>query len=127
MVEDNVDVAESFVMLLEIQGHEVRAVYTGPAALEVAATFVPDVALIDLGLPGLDGYEVARRLRALPSLQATVLVALSGYGRDEDRRRAQAAGFDHHLTNRWTRVRSTACCWISMAPWENARTSCSSA
>lgn len=85
-------------MLLEIQGHEVRAVYTGPAALEVAATFVPDVALIDLGLPGLDGYEVARRLRALPSLQATVLVALSGYGRDEDRRRAQAAGFDHHLT-----------------------------
>ncbi len=98
VVEDNVDAAESFVLLLQLQGHEIRAAHTGPAALEVAASFVPDVAFIDLGLPDLDGYEVARRLRALPAFRPAVLVALSGYGQEEHKRRAQAAGFDHHLT-----------------------------
>lgn len=98
VVEDNVDAAESFNILVELQGHEVRTAHTGSAALDLAATFVPDVAFIDIGLPGLDGYEVARRFRAAPAFQATVLVALSGYGRDEDKCRAQDAGFDHHLT-----------------------------
>jgi PAS domain S-box-containing protein len=98
VVEDNVDAAESFSLLLELQGHGVRAAHTGRAALDLATTFVPDVAFIDIGLPGLDGYEVARRFRAMPAFQATVLVALSGYGRDEDKCRAQDAGFDHHLT-----------------------------
>jgi len=97
VVEDNPDAAESFVTLLQLQGHEIRTAYSGLAALEVASSFVADVAFIDLGLPGMDGYEVARRLRAIPGFQATVLVALTGYGREEDKRRAQAAGFDHHL------------------------------
>lgn len=98
VVEDNIDVAASFIMLLETQGHEVRTAYTGPAAVELAATFVPHIAFVDLGLPGIDGYEVARRLRKLPAWQSTPLVALSGYGQDQDKRRARAAGFDHFLT-----------------------------
>jgi two-component system CheB/CheR fusion protein len=98
LVEDNADVAASFQRLLELDGHEVRVARDGMAALEVAASWVPDAALIDLGLPRLDGYELARRLRALPSFATTVLVALSGYGRDEDKSRAFEAGFDHHCT-----------------------------
>jgi PAS domain S-box-containing protein len=98
VVEDNLDAAESFVTLLQLQGHEIRAAQSGLTALEVASSFVADVAFIDLGLPGMDGYEVARRLRAIPGFQATVLVALTGYGQDEDKRRSLDAGFDHHLT-----------------------------
>ena len=98
VVEDNIDTAESFVALLEVQGHEIRVAPSGAAALDLASRFVPDVAFIDIGLPGLDGYEVARRLRALPDFRPTVLIALSGYGREEDKRRALEAGFDHHLT-----------------------------
>jgi PAS domain S-box-containing protein len=98
VVEDNVEVAESLVLVLDLKGHEVRTAYTGFAALTLAPVFAPHVAFIDLGLPGLDGYEVARRLRQQSACQSTLLVALSGYGRPEDKQRAREAGFHHHLT-----------------------------
>jgi two-component system CheB/CheR fusion protein len=97
LVEDNVDAAESLVLLLEVLGHRVRVVHDGAKALEVAEANPPDVMLIDIGLPGIDGYEVARRVRRYPELRNVVLIALTGYGRDEDRREALTAGFDHHL------------------------------
>jgi PAS domain S-box-containing protein len=98
LVEDNWDVAESMVGLLEVLGHRVRATSDGLSALDVASVNPPDVMLIDIGLPGMDGYEVARRVRQDPKLRRIVLVALTGYGREEDKREAAAAGFDHHLT-----------------------------
>lgn len=85
-------------MSCELGGHEVRTASGGLAALDVAEDFVADVAFIDLGLPGLDGYEVVRRLRQHPSAGGTVFIALSGYGREEDKRRSEEVGFDHHLT-----------------------------
>ncbi|WP_437933700.1 hybrid sensor histidine kinase/response regulator [Sorangium sp. So ce341] len=97
VVEDNPDVAESLVMLLQALGHDVAMARSGPEALEAAPAFLPDVVLLDIGLPGMDGYEVARQLRRRPELERALLVALSGYGQDEDRRRSRAAGFDHHL------------------------------
>jgi PAS domain S-box-containing protein len=97
MVEDNPDAAESLVMLLELLGHNVRVVHDGLAALEAATANVPDIMLVDIGLPGLDGYEVARSIRREPALRNIVLVALTGYGRPEDKAQAMAAGFDYHL------------------------------
>jgi PAS domain S-box-containing protein len=97
VVEDNADAAESLALLLELLGHQVRMAADGPRALELAAANVPDVMLIDIGLPGMDGYEVARRVREHPALRQVTLVALTGYGRDEDREHALHAGFDHHL------------------------------
>jgi len=97
VVEDNPDTAESLILLLEVLGHRVRAVHDGIAAMEAARANVPDVMLVDIGLPGIDGYEVARRIRRDPELKHVVLVALTGYGRDEDKRQAMAAGFDYHL------------------------------
>jgi signal transduction histidine kinase/ActR/RegA family two-component response regulator len=97
LVEDNADAAESLVMLLELLGHRVRVVNDGQTALDVARANVPDVMLVDIGLPGMDGYEVARQVRQDPKLRHALLVALTGYGRDEDRQRALAAGFDAHL------------------------------
>jgi CheY-like chemotaxis protein len=84
-------------MLLEVLGHHVRVVRDGAAALDVARANVPDVMLIDIGLPGMDGYEVARRTRQHPELKRVVLVALTGYAHVDDRQRAFAAGFDYHL------------------------------
>jgi CheY-like chemotaxis protein len=98
LVEDNPDAAESFTLLLELGGHEVRAAHEAPEALRLVEDFVPDLAFVDVGLPGIDGYELATRLRAHRSCQRSVLVALTGYGRDEDKRRASEAGFDHHMT-----------------------------
>jgi PAS domain S-box-containing protein len=98
VVEDNPDTAESVKMLLEVRGHRVRVAYDGVAALHAARASVPDVMLVDIGLPGIDGYEVARRVRRDPDLKRIVLIALTGYGRDEDKEHARAAGFDHHLT-----------------------------
>jgi PAS domain S-box-containing protein len=98
VVDDNHDAAEGVGMLLEVFGHRVAVAADGPAALEAAQKDVPAIMLVDIGLPGMDGYEVARRVRELPELSGVVLVALTGYGLDEDRRRARAAGFDHHLT-----------------------------
>ena len=97
IVEDNRDAAESLALLLELFGHEVRMAHDGLSALDVAAAAVPDVVLVDIGLPGIDGYELARRFRADDRFAAATLVALTGYGRDDDQRRALAAGFDRHL------------------------------
>ena len=96
IVEDNPDVADSLVMILELHGHHVRLVNDGPSALEAARSNVPDVMLIDIGLPGMNGYEVARSLETEPALKHVVLVALTGYGRADDKAKAMAAGFDHH-------------------------------
>ena len=95
-VDDNVDTAQTLAILLEALGHEVQVAYDGPSALEKAVDFRPDVVLLDIGLPGLNGYEVAKRIRQ-PSLKNMVLVAMTGYGLDADRQRSQDAGFDHHL------------------------------
>jgi signal transduction histidine kinase/ActR/RegA family two-component response regulator len=97
VVDDNADVAESLSMIIEILGHRVQAVADGAAALEKARTTKPDVMLVDIGLPGMDGYEVARRIRRDPALERIVLIALTGYGTAEDKARSSAAGFDHHL------------------------------
>jgi PAS domain S-box-containing protein len=96
IVDDNVDAATAVGQLLEMQGHEVALSADGPAALAAAATTPPDVILLDIGLPGMDGYEVAARLRAAGHTRAA-LVALTGYGRDSDVQRSREAGFDHHL------------------------------
>ncbi|MDI1447799.1 PAS domain S-box protein [Polyangium sp. 6x1] len=98
VVDDNVDAAESLALMLGYLGHETRVAHDGPSTLEIAAAFLPEVVLLDIGLPGIDGYEVARRLRAQRETRAALLIALTGYGQEEDRRRARRAGFDHHLT-----------------------------
>jgi len=95
VVDDSRDSAESLALLLELQGHEARVELDGSSALATARSFQPDVILLDIGLPGMDGYEVARRLREEGSVSR--LVALTGYGQDEDRRRSLEAGFNHHL------------------------------
>jgi CheY-like chemotaxis protein len=97
MVEDNPDAAETLVMILELLGHHVRVVHDGLAALDAARANVPDIMLVDIGLPGIDGYEVAQRIRRDAALKHIVLVALTGYGRPEDKELAIAAGFDYHL------------------------------
>jgi signal transduction histidine kinase/DNA-binding response OmpR family regulator len=97
IVDDNTDAAHSLSMLMEIGGHEVRLCYDGQSALAESETFQPDVVLLDIGLPGLDGLEVARRLRAMNLSPRPMLVALTGYGQADDVRRSQEAGFDHHL------------------------------
>ncbi|HSN88902.1 MAG TPA: ATP-binding protein [Thermoanaerobaculia bacterium] len=97
VVDDNQDAAETVALILELWGHEVRTVFDGPAALEAAPLFLPEVILLDIGLPGLDGYEVARRLRADPRQDGVLLIAMTGYGQDKDRALSQEAGFSHHL------------------------------
>jgi CheY-like chemotaxis protein len=97
IVDDDEDTAETLAMLLESSGHEVRMAHDGPAALEAALDYRPDVMLLDIGLPMLNGFEVADRLRHEPSLQTTVLVAVTGYGQERDRKRTAQAGFNYHL------------------------------
>jgi PAS domain S-box-containing protein len=97
VVDDNADAAEALALVLGARGHEVRLVTDGPSAIETAAEFRPEVVLLDIGLPGMDGYVVARRLRAESEPAGITLVALTGYGQDEDRQRARDAGFDYHL------------------------------
>jgi CheY-like chemotaxis protein len=97
VVDDNKDAANSLAMLLRLQDHEVRVAHSGAEALEMATVYRPDMIFQDIGMPGMDGYEVARRLRRDPSLKNTVLAALTGWGQQEDRRRSAEAGFDHHL------------------------------
>ena len=98
VVDDNEDSAESLTILLSLAGHKTHTAYDGLEAIEAAATFRPDVILLDIGLPRLNGYEVARKIREQPWGQAVVLVALTGWGQEEDRRRSREAGFNHHLT-----------------------------
>jgi two-component system CheB/CheR fusion protein len=97
VIDDNKDAAESMSMLFELWGHEVVCVYDGRAALDTAAKFRPDAVFLDIGLPGMDGYEIAEHLREIPRTGRIVLVAITGYGQDEDRRRSREAGIDHHL------------------------------
>lgn len=97
IVDDNVDAATSLEMLLQESGHQVWIAQTGPAALAAALKHRPDVMLLDIGLPGFDGYEVAQRIRRQPLLHEIVLVAMTGYGHETDRQHSQKAGFDHHL------------------------------
>lgn len=97
VVDDNRDAAESMSMLLEMWGHEVAYAYDGPSALETAEQWQPEAVFLDIGLPGMDGYEVAERLRQLPQAKGAVLIAITGYGQEDDRRRSRRAGIDHHL------------------------------
>jgi CheY-like chemotaxis protein len=98
IVDDNADAAETLRMALELQGHDARAAYSGEAALEALTRFDADVILLDLGMPHMDGFEVADRIRALPRGRDVLLVALTGWGQIDDRRRTAEAGFDEHLT-----------------------------
>ena len=97
VIDDNVDAAESLAMLLRLKGHEVRVAHDGPSGLKLATSYRPDMVFLDIGMPGMDGYEVARRLRQLPGLDNVRLAALTGWGQQEDRRRTAEAGFDNHL------------------------------
>lgn len=97
VVDDNKDAAESMATLLELWGHEVKRTYDGSRALAMGVDYRPQVIFLDIGLPGMDGYEVAGRLREMPETARAVLVAVTGYGQEEDRRRSRRAGFDHHL------------------------------
>jgi PAS domain S-box-containing protein len=98
VADDNQDAADSLAMLLRLAGHEVRVATSGRAALALASAFRPDAALLDIGMPELNGYEVARALRASPWGAAMKLIALTGWGQDDDKRQAREAGFDYHLT-----------------------------
>ena len=97
VVDDNKDAAESMSMLLEMWGHDVAYAYDGPSALQTAEEWQPEAVFLDIGLPGMDGYEVAERLRELPHAKDAVLIAITGYGQDDDRLRSRRAGIDHHL------------------------------
>jgi CheY-like chemotaxis protein len=97
VVDDNQDLTEAVAMTLEIVGHRVATARSGVQALEIAKEFRPEFAVLDIGLDGIDGYEVARRLREQVGSSPLVLVALTGFGGSDDRRRSLEAGFDHHL------------------------------
>ena len=97
VVDDSLDTVASTALVLMASGHDVRTAHDGPAALEAARVYRPDVVLLDIGLPGLNGYEVAKRLRQDPVLRSVVLVALTGYGQEADRQTSMQAGFDYHL------------------------------
>jgi CheY-like chemotaxis protein len=97
VADDNEDSASSMALLLQLKGHEVRTAQDGLEAVAVAADFRPDVILLDIGMPGLDGYEACRRIRQEPWGQRIVIAALTGWGRPEDRERSREAGFTQHL------------------------------
>ena len=97
VVDDIADAADVLAMVVEVDGHDAQVARSGPAAVELAAAYRPDVVLLDLGMPGMDGYEVARRLRRQQGGERMTIIAVTGYGQDEDRERTRAAGFDHHL------------------------------
>ena len=97
VVDDNEDAANTLAMILKLEGHEIDTAYSGAQALERVAEFTPDIVLLDIGLPGLDGLQVAARIRANPQHQSVRLVAITGYGKDADRARTREAGFSTHL------------------------------
>jgi len=97
VVDDNRDAGDSLGKLLRLLGAEVRVVYDGPAALAALDEFAPAAVVLDLGMPGMDGCEVARQIRRHGRLHDVPLIALTGWGQEEDRRRSRQAGFDHHL------------------------------
>ncbi len=97
VVDDNVDLAKGLARLLQIRGHDVRIAFDGPTGLDEAKNSRPDVVLLDIGLPGMDGYQLAAQLRLDETVKDATLIAISGYGQEEDLRLAREAGFDHHL------------------------------
>ena len=97
VVDDNEDAADSLATLLGVMHYDVRVAYDGPEAIEAADEFAPAVALLDIGLPKLSGYDIARHIRSTRG-EDVLLVAITGWGQDEDRRKAREAGFDHHFT-----------------------------
>ena len=97
IVDDNTDSARSMATLQSRRGHTTRTASTGPEAISAAAEFLPEVVLLDIGLPGMDGFEVARQIRAMPALAGALLIATTGYASEEDRAQARVAGFDAHL------------------------------
>ena len=97
IVDDNKDAATSLAMLLEMSGAATELAFDGPSAIDVAARFRPEVVLMDIGLPGLNGYEVARKMRSEPWGKKATLVAITGWGQVEDRQRSKEAGFDAHV------------------------------
>ena len=97
VVDDRVDAAESLGLLLKMVGHDVRMTHDGPATLKAALDYLPNAVLLDIGLPGMDGFEVAKRIREEATLQGVVLIAMTGYGNASDQKLSQEAGFDHHL------------------------------
>lgn len=97
VVDDNIDAAKSLRILLKLQGAQAEMVHSGPDALEAVEKMQPNVVLLDIGMPGMDGYEVARRIRASGDFKEVTLIALTGWGQEEDRQRTREAGFDHHL------------------------------
>lgn len=98
IADDNRDSAESLGMLLSLEGHEVHVAYTGGEALALAVAKPPELAFLDIGMPDMDGFELARRLRSVPFGHRPTLVAVTGWGRPDDIRKALEAGFDHHVT-----------------------------
>jgi CheY-like chemotaxis protein len=97
VVDDNVDAAESLMMMMKLLGQDVRAAFDGASALDVASEFRPDLIFLDIGMPVMDGYAVARRLREHPGTRNARIVALTGWGQQEDRERSRKAGVDIHL------------------------------
>lgn len=97
VVDDNADSADMLALLLRLGGHDARTAYDGESALEAAAAFAPEVAFLDIGLPDMSGHDLARRLRQQSDPGGLVLVAMTGFDDEEDRRRTREAGFDHHL------------------------------
>jgi CheY-like chemotaxis protein len=97
IIEDHVDSAESLHEALRLRQHQVMVAYSGPDGLRKARVFKPEVVFCDIGLPGMDGYEVARAMRADPELRSVYLVALTGYAQPQDREKSREAGFDQHL------------------------------
>jgi DNA-binding response OmpR family regulator len=97
IVDDNRDAADSLVMLLRIMGNDTRTAYDGQEGVQVAGEFRPDVILLDIGLPKLNGYEACRRIREQAWGKQAVLIAVTGWGQEEDRRRSREAGFDQHM------------------------------
>jgi CheY-like chemotaxis protein len=96
VVDDNIDAAESIASLLSLSGHEVQTAHDGQAALRIALSFRPEFIFLDLGMPGLDGFAVAQRLRAEPGFDKVRIIAVTGYGTEQDRRRCLEGGFDQH-------------------------------
>src|SRR5262245_7270357 len=98
ILDDNRDSADTLSLLLRLSGHETHAAYEPIEAMNAASTMRPDVILLDIGLPKISGYEVCRQLRSQPWGKSVVMVALTGWGQDDDRRKSREAGFDHHMT-----------------------------
>lgn len=97
VVDDNKDAADSLALLLKLIGADIRVAYNGADAIKASAEFKPDIVLLDIGMPEMDGHEVARRLRSQPQSENMILIALTGWGQEEDRRRSETAGFNQHL------------------------------